>query len=104
MLFDNEGKIFDLLGRFDIGHGTSFGAEGHQDAENQDRYPEKHKRQEDESSDNEGGQNRLPALLERPTRAAAPCYRCILPQLSGKKVQIGVNGYSLLEYDDLSIL
>ena len=72
MLCDNEGQIFDLLGRFDVGHGTSFGAEGHENAENQNRYPEKHKRQKDESSDNEGCQNRLPALSERPTRAAAP--------------------------------
>ena len=40
MLFDNEGKIFDLLGRFDVGHGTSFGAEGHEDAEKQDDKPE----------------------------------------------------------------
>ena len=82
MLFDKEGKIFDLLGRFDIGHGTSFGAEGHEDAENQDRYPEKHKRQKDESSDNEGCQNRLPALSERPTRAAAPWYRLMFRQTS----------------------
>ena len=74
MLLDNEGKIFDLLGRFNVGHGASFGAEGHEDAENQDRYPEKHKRQKDESSNNEGCHNRLPVGSERPTPAAAPKY------------------------------
>ena len=83
MLFDNEGQIFDLLGRFDVGHGTAFGAEGHEDAENQDRYPEKHKRQKNKSSDNEGCQNRLPVFSERPTPTAAPWYRWMLPRLSG---------------------
>ena len=91
MLFDNEGKIFDLLGRFDVGHGTAFGAEGHEDAENQDRYPEKHKRQKDKSSDNEGCQSRLPELSERPTRAAAPWYRLVFPYLIANKM-----GYILI--------
>jgi hypothetical protein len=66
MLFDDEGKVFDLLGRFDIGHGPTFGAEGHEDAENQDRYPEKHECQKEESSNNVGCQNLLPAISKRP--------------------------------------